>query len=147
MSSILQTYALWVCNKDSERLREGERERLKKRERERERAVFSRDLWCFLMGFKWTGLHWGKLGIGSRLRPGWTNTQTHTYDAVNLDIALGLIKNSRTAKYLGPRLSVDAANTQTHTYTKTQTDTLPFESPTSQFAAEFHGRNVLFLLL
>lgn len=85
------------------------------------------------MGFKWTLLHWGRLGSASRLRPCWTNTQTHTYDAVNLDIALGLIMNTRTAKYLTPRLLVDAAKPQTHTYTKTQTDTAPFESPSKSF--------------
>lgn len=45
-------------------------------------------------------------------------TQTHTHarrlhtnwiDSVKLDTALGLIMNTRTAKYLTPRLLVDAA--------------------------------------
>lgn len=75
------------------------------------------------------------------------HANTHTYDAVNLDTAVGLIMNTRTAKFLTPRLLVDAANTQSHTYTKTQTDTVPFESPSNHFTAESYVRNVLFLLL
>lgn len=71
--------------------------------------------------------------MGSRLmqrRDKYTNTYTHMSvhtqarithtnqaDTVTLDIALGLIMNTRTAKYLTPRLSVHDANTQTHTHT------------------------------
>lgn len=96
------------------------------------------------MGFKWTLLHWGRLGSGSRLRPCWTNTQTHTYDAVNLDIALGLIMKTRTAKYLTPRLLVDAANPQTHTYTKTQTQ-FHLNHPQNHLTAGFHVRKDVIL--
>lgn len=46
-----------------------------------------------------------------------THMQTHAHrlhtnwiDSVKLDTALGLIMNTRTAKYLTPRLLVDAAN-------------------------------------
>lgn len=69
----------------------------------------------FLMGFKWTVLHWGKAWhwmAAEAMLDEHTNTQTHTYEAVNLDIALGLIMNTSTAKYLTPRLLVDAANNQ-----------------------------------
>lgn len=38
-----------------------------------------------------------------------TRTHTNRTDTVKLDIALGLIMNTRTAKYLTPRLSVNAA--------------------------------------
>lgn len=55
--------------------------------------------------------------------------------------------NTRTAKYLTPRLLGDAASTQTHTYTETQADTAPFESSPNHFAADFSVRSVLSLLL
>lgn len=51
---------------------------------------------------------------------------TNWIDSVKLDNALGLIMNSRTAKYLTPRLLVEAANalkptdTNTHKHTQQQ---------------------------
>lgn len=51
----------------------------------------------------------------------YTHAQTHVLhtnqiDTVKLDIALGLIMTTRTAKYLTPRLSVYDANTHRHTH-------------------------------
>lgn len=51
--------------------------------------------------------------------PCWTNAHTHTHiyitHRVKLDIALGLIMNTRKAKYLTPRLLVYAQCQHTHT--------------------------------
>lgn len=52
-----------------------------------------------------------------------THTHRHRIDTVKLDIALGLIMDTRTAKYLTPRLSVCAANIHKHQLMNRQTGT------------------------
>lgn len=124
-----------ACMHKSEREKD-DREGRGKKAREREdlnfQNVFSRDWWWFvngvlmdcasLMGSLALDLSWSHAGQTHKT----TSTHilcTNWIDTVILGIALGLIINTRTAKYLTPRLLGYAAkthklHTKTHVYIK-----------------------------
>lgn len=77
---------------------------------------------------------------------------THKQNRHKVDIALGLIMNTRTAKYLTPRLSSFAANTHkpTHAQIHTRvhqklTHAIPFESGMTHYTAALILKQILIL--